>query len=446
MLNGIAPQPGVRQSQLALRAFGVVAEPAEVAVGAGLEQEDVDLMRRRRRGRRRPRGPRSGRRRGRGAARRAGPARSARRPGRDRCIRARPRSRRSAELAEARHVLPERPGDRADHGDGLDLGERGAGVGTRSAARRNRCWRSQQVAVLRLDGGAAHGAHSSSFMKFALAAVARPSGPQHRPPARRASRRPAMRATSSAASCVVRRCRRRWRAAPRARRIDGERLVRMGGLAGAGERFGDGRATPLSRAIVPGPRRSAPRPAARGPEVGRGAPAAACPWPAVPRGMAIARSRAGSPPSLRSRGRASRLGASLEGRARGAPRHRAPAGLQQQRRRQAQQPLVGPLVLEDPQAVLGAAQRLVLASVLEAELGQVQIVPGRGQVLGAQRDAGVDVAVALREEVEDARRAWSWSAGEAPLRSRGRARRQAIPGSVARRRYSARPASPSTSA
>ena len=63
--------------------------------------------------------------------------------------------------------------------------------------------------------------------------------------------------------------------------------------------------------------------------------------------------------------------------------------------------LVRPLVLEHPQALLGTANSLFLAALRAAELGELQIAPLRGRILGAQRDAGVDLAVAFGEEVEN---------------------------------------------
>src|SRR5665647_3633808 len=47
-------------------------------------------------------------------------------------------------------------------------------------------------------------------------------------------------------------------------------------------------------------------------------------------------------------------------------------------------------------------KRRFLATMRQAELSELEIAPLRGQICGAQRDAGIDVAVALGEEIEDA--------------------------------------------
>ena len=67
------------------------------------------------------------------------------------------------------------------------------------------------------------------------------------------------------------------------------------------------------------------------------------------------------------------------------------------------EPRVRRAVLERPQALLGPAQRLFRALVLVAELGELEVFPGRRQVLGAQLNPRLDIAVALGEAVENAR-------------------------------------------
>src|SRR6266849_1175702 len=66
------------------------------------------------------------------------------------------------------------------------------------------------------------------------------------------------------------------------------------------------------------------------------------------------------------------------------------------------EPLVRGPVLEHTQAFLGAAQGLFLAAVRKTELGELKIAPRGGQIFCAQRDAGVDLAGAFGEEVENA--------------------------------------------
>src|ERR1700722_462580 len=60
-------------------------------------------------------------------------------------------------------------------------------------------------------------------------------------------------------------------------------------------------------------------------------------------------------------------------------------------------------VLERPQPFLGPAERLFRALMPEAELSELEVFPGRRQVLGAQGDARLDIAVALGEAVENSR-------------------------------------------
>ena len=65
------------------------------------------------------------------------------------------------------------------------------------------------------------------------------------------------------------------------------------------------------------------------------------------------------------------------------------------------EPLVRPPVLKNPKALLGSAQGFFLAALRQAELGELQIAPRRGKVLGAQSDAHFHIAVALGKEMED---------------------------------------------
>src|ERR1700689_2897168 len=58
-------------------------------------------------------------------------------------------------------------------------------------------------------------------------------------------------------------------------------------------------------------------------------------------------------------------------------------------------------VLERPEPLLSPAQRFVRAFMPEAELSELEVFPGRRQVLGAQGDARLYIAVALGEAVEN---------------------------------------------
>lgn len=98
--------------------------------------------------------------------------------------------------------------------------------------------------------------------------------------------------------------------------------------------------------------------------------------------------------------------------------------LRQEPDREQDQLFVPPVILEHPQSFLGVTQRLVFAAVLQAELGQPQVALRRTQILGAQRNAFVQIALALGEEIEDAL--------ESPIVANGlvdlRTPRQLLPG------------------
>jgi hypothetical protein len=78
------------------------------------------------------------------------------------------------------------------------------------------------------------------------------------------------------------------------------------------------------------------------------------------------------------------------------------AGFREQPCREQGQSFVGPAVLELPKAFLGVSQCLALATVLETELCQPQIVPWRIEVSGTKRDPLLDIAFAFGEEIEHA--------------------------------------------
>lgn len=120
-LKGVVPQPGTKALGLALGAGPGVAEAAEAAVGAGLDQEDVDLVA----------GDASAVQ-GQvpGAAELAQPVQRVDPDGQVEVPAFAPdRDPRAPERMEARDLLPERAGDRPDDGDRLHFLEGREGVG-----------------------------------------------------------------------------------------------------------------------------------------------------------------------------------------------------------------------------------------------------------------------------------------------------------------------------
>ncbi len=113
---------------------------------------------------------------------------------------------------------------------------------------------------------------------------------------------------------------------------------------------------------------------------------------------------------------------------------------------QEDEPLVGAVVFEQPEAFFGVAESVVCEALREAELGELQISPRRRQVLGAQGDAGRHVAIALGEEIDDGLQPVVVTGEQAFLLARTLPRGSLSHASDANRRYSPVPVSPSRSA